>query len=253
MITLLLPLWLLAYGPPNPHAAPDEPAGPQHEFAATVAFVNEYVHRGEPLAPAGLLGTVGYAAMFDERLRVEVSNSTFLQLGAFDFGESITDLSVSCDFSPGSPWRYTAGWRMYDRNNWPVHDAFLGDDTQEVYVGVDYQAGFAAWAFYHYDYDRGDGLLRDQVGSYLNVGAARSWPFAEGEAQFDLSGKLGFDAGRGIDLFRDALVYTGVTWRPLSYLAVRGGIDWWLPSGQVPGASGIRPTIGCGVTYQRSY
>ncbi|MCC7494504.1 MAG: hypothetical protein IT204_19255 [Fimbriimonadaceae bacterium] len=220
-----------------------------------VGLVGNYVRRGELLGPAGAVASLTWRKNLSELWDFQLSASTYLQLDqAQGLGDSVYDVGVVVRPSCLGPATLALGWVYNDRDNTPGDGKFLGDDTSEFYVGLDFPRWPGRpWIYWSYDYDRGDGRYNDLVGSYVTLGAAHTWPI-EGVGSFDLGARLGLDWGRGIDLYNDLLIRTAVNFDLAPGLTFGPSVDWWLPSHQVnPTARSLKPVLGCGFRYSASY
>ncbi len=219
------------------------------------ALTGQYIRRGQPLGPAGIVGSAYLRQRVTDQVDLQANVSSYLQLdGAQGLGESIYDLATSYRPSWFKAGAVTVGYTYYDRCNSVMRGFYQGDDTQEVYAGIDLTTWeFRPWLYVLYDFDRGEGRLNDQVGTYLNAGLSHTWQLGQ-DGWLDTSARLGLDLGRGVDVFSDLLVRTAIRWQLSEHLTAGPAVDWWFPSHQVnPGAHGFKPVLSAGFQYTKSY
>lgn len=218
-------------------------------------IVNQYARRGQYLGPAGAVADVWIESSVNPRLTFRASATDYLQIDqGWGVGEAIFDVGVRFTPTALQGTAVTAGWIYYDRSNDPLSDTFQGDDTQEVYVGAEFDSWLQPWVYVLYDFDRGEGRLNDQVGTYLNAGVAHQWPLGDSAWSADAAARIGFDFGRNVDGFSDFLIRTGLRWHGPYGINVKPSIDWWFPSNKVdPNTDFVRPIFSLGVSYAKSY
>jgi len=217
-------------------------------------LTGSHIRRGERLGPLGATGSVYLRQTLNNSLDFRANVAVYNQLqNGIDFGEALYDVGVVYHPSQLGPASLTLGWCYYDRNNNVSSPAFIGDDTQEAYFGVDFDLPLSPWCYVLYDFDRGEGRHHEEVGTYVNAGVTHQFAMSDAWT-LDLSGRLGLDFGRGVDVFSDFLVRTDLKYRLDPHLTIGPCVDWWFPSHQVnPAAKGFRPILSFGVSYHTTY
>ena len=94
----------------------------------------------------------------------------------------------------------------------------------------------------------------DEVGTYVEAGLGHSFTLGKSGWTADLSGKLGFDFGRGQNTFREAQVRTGFRYNLEKGLDLVPAVEWWIPSHKLDArAHMFRPSASVGLQYNRTY
>ncbi|MCC7493223.1 MAG: hypothetical protein IT204_12775 [Fimbriimonadaceae bacterium] len=228
-----------------------------------LSLAGKYAWRGVDKGPTGLVGKA-YATKALWKgwsLTGKVSNYTMLDAGK-GIAEASYDVGLTWDLGIDNGWfkktQVSLGWLYLDRCNNPGSAAFQGDDTQEAYLGLAWPTrawGWSPWVKVNYDFDRGDGSAwgDDQVGLYVAGGIGKSFKLSNGW-MLDTAARVGLDFGRGIDIYRDAAITTGLRWQLEKGLTFGPVIDWTFPSHEVdPTARAIRIVPALTFSYNRSY
>ncbi len=221
---------------------------------ADVGVAGHYVRRGERLGSAGLTGRLYAERGFEGGLLFRGQVAAFTQFDGLDFSESIYDAALGLH---QQRWlgRSTLlmGYTYYARNTNPANPAFVGSNTQELYAGLETAGPGRPWAYVRWDFDGGAGRHNDRVGVYFMAGASHRIPVNR-DIAVDLAGRLGFDFGRGVGGFNDALLQSRLNLRLSHRLSLVPALDWWFPSGQVwGGVHGFQLVPSLGLSYAATF
>ncbi|NUP98332.1 MAG: hypothetical protein HUU35_00610 [Armatimonadetes bacterium] len=208
-----------------------------------------FVFRGSKRGSAGFVGRVGVTYGLTERLDFAANIWNFVELGnGVGFGEGQYDLGLR--YRPpliGSLASLEGGWIYYDPTRQLDEISFgaentMGRDTQEWYLRLRLDLPGDPVIDLLQDYD-------ERVGTYFRVSAADRVRL-RGPWSLDWQGSVGFDFGRGVDVYRDARVRGALLYQIFPGLGVGPTFDLWFPSNQVdPNADGITPVASFGFTY----
>lgn len=218
------------------------PACGQTESGLGVALAQRYIFRGTPLGPsAGLAADAYLTRPLSDRLEGELSAWSWLRLGG-GRGVQEVDLDGRLTWRPTAGLAVTAGFVCRDRNNTRTSPAFGGQDAYEAYAGLaldgDWRPSVTAW------YDVGS-----TVGLYLRGDLRHAWELDPW--RLEAEAWVGFDSGRGIDLFSDGGLRFAFATELEPGLTFGPRVELWFPSHQVdPGANGFRGVLAVGFEYR---
>ena len=121
-------------------------------------------------------------------------------------------------------------------------DNTQGRDTQELYFRTRFMLPLSPTFSIQQDIDH-------RASTYLMASANKSLTFGR---QWDLNvmGSMGLQIGRGVDIYRDALVRANLGYKVAPFVKLNGVVDLAIPSHQVnPGAKGLAPAFTVSMSY----
>ncbi|MBI2297559.1 MAG: hypothetical protein HYU66_01175 [Armatimonadetes bacterium] len=143
---------------------------------------------------------------------------------------SQTDYSLQWTWLNASPAQVTVGGVYYDRNS-----RLLARPTQEVFLGLDFDAPLKPSLYAWYDFGT-------NPGAYYELGAKHRFLLPDYRGTIELAGRLGFDSGR-VNGFNDALLSVAFT-RSVGDWRISPRLDFHFPAAAVDrGAHGFRPAF----------